>query len=115
MALAGLWSEWYDGETKTMLNSFSIVTTTGNSLLAKIHNNPKLKGPRMPVILPSKLEEQWLNPIRDELDQKQLETLITAFPEDELKTYTVGRLRGKEYRGNIPEISNEVVYEELKF
>ena len=115
MALAGLWSEWNDGETKTMLNSFSIVTTTGNSLLAKIHNNPKLKGPRMPVILPSELEDHWLNPISDELDQKQLETLITAFPENELKAYTVGRLRGKEYRGNIPTISEEVVYEELQF
>lgn len=115
IALGGLWSEWYDSETKKMWNTFSIVTTTGNSMMAKIHNNPKLEGPRMPVILPSELEEQWLHPVKDELDQKQLETLITAFPENELEAYTVGRLRGKEYKGNSPEISNEVVYKELVF
>lgn len=113
MVLAGLWSEWYDGETNTMLNTFSIVTTVGNSLMAKIHNNPKLEGPRMPVILPSEMEDQWLNPVHDDLDKQQIEALITAFPENELQAYTVGRLRGKEYRGNIPEISKEVVYEEL--
>lgn len=113
IALAGLWSEWYDSETKAMLNSFSIVTTTGNSMMAKIHNNPKLEGPRMPVILPSEMEDQWLNPVHDDLDKQQIEALITAFPENELKAYTVGRLRGKEYRGNIPEISKEVVYSEL--
>ena len=115
MALAGLWSEWYDGETNTMLNTFSIVTTVGNSLMAKIHNNPKLEGPRMPVILPSQLENLWLKPVHNDLDKEQLETLITAFPENELEAYTVGRLRGKEYMGNVPEVSEELVYEELVY
>jgi putative SOS response-associated peptidase YedK len=115
IALAGLWSEWYDHETKTVLNTFAIVTTTGNSMMAKIHNNPKLKGPRMPVILPTQLEDQWLNPVHDNLDKQQLATLISALPENELEAYTVGELRGKEYKGNIPEISNKVDYEELVF
>ena len=56
MPLAGLWSEWTDEETGEVLNTFSIVTTKGNKLLAKIHNNPKIEGPRMPVILPQELE-----------------------------------------------------------
>ncbi|MEB8328436.1 SOS response-associated peptidase [Flavobacteriaceae bacterium KMM 6897] len=115
IALAGLWSEWYDDITKTVLNTFTIVTTTGNSMMAKIHNNPKLKEPRMPVILPTELEEQWLNPVHDNLDKQKLETLITAFPKNELEGYTVGKLRGKEYKGNIPEISNKLDYKELQF
>ena len=115
LALAGLWSEWYDSVTNIVLNTFSIVTTSGNSMMAKIHNNPKLKSPRMPVILPAQLQDQWLYPIRDDMDKQQLNELLTAFPENELQAYTVGRLRGKEYRGNIPEISNEVVYGELDF
>ena len=69
----------------------------------------------MPVILPAQLQDQWLYPIRDDMDKQQLNELLTAFPENELQAYTVGRLRGKEYRGNIPEISNEVVYGELDF
>lgn len=113
--LAGLWSEWYDKETKTVLNTFSIVTTDGNSLLAKIHNNPKLKGPRMPLILSPSMEDQWLNPVHGNLDKKELQTLIMPYPENELEAYTVGKLRGKEYVGNVPEISNEKVYEELQF
>lgn len=43
MTLAGLWSDWEDKETGEKLTTFSIVTTKGNDLLAKIHNNPKLE------------------------------------------------------------------------
>lgn len=60
MALAGLWSEWKNPDTGGRLNTFSIVTTKGNKMMARIHNNPKLKEPRMPVILPSELEDEWL-------------------------------------------------------
>ncbi|MBW1297829.1 SOS response-associated peptidase [Aquimarina litoralis] len=112
---AGLWSEWLDKETGELINTFSIVTTEGNDLLTKIHNNPKLKGPRMPVILPDELADKWLNPNEEELDKQVLEDLIKPYPEEELTAYTVGRLRGKDYAGNVEEISNEVVYEELVF
>ncbi|WP_299431613.1 SOS response-associated peptidase [uncultured Aquimarina sp.] len=112
---AGLWSEWVDKETGEMFNTFSIVTTEGNALLSKIHNNPKLKGPRMPVILPDELADKWLLPNSEELDKQVLEDLIKPYPEEELTAYTVDRLRGKSYMGNVEEISNEVVYEELEF
>ena len=45
MIFAGLWSEWADRETGELWTTFSIVTTAGNPLLARIHNNPKLNGP----------------------------------------------------------------------
>jgi putative SOS response-associated peptidase YedK len=97
------------------MNTFTIVTTEGNPLLAKIHNNPKLKGPRMPFILPLELEDKWLVHIDDELEKKSIEELIQSYPEEELTAHTVTRLRGKEYIGNVKEVSNPFEYEELEF
>ncbi len=113
MILAGLWNEWTDKETGEILNTFSIVTTEGNTLLSKIHNNPKLKGPRMPVILPDEIADDWLKPINDELDQKTIEELIQPYPNDELEYHTVDRLRGKAYLGNKKGISDKFEYPEL--
>lgn len=113
LIFAGLWSEWTDRETGEIINSFSIVTTEGNPMMAEIHNNPKLKGPRMPLILPEELVEAWLHPIEDELDRKKIEELIRSYPEEELQAHTVARLRGKEYMGNVEGISDPVEYQEL--
>jgi putative SOS response-associated peptidase YedK len=113
MALAGLWNEWADQETGEILNTFSIVTTQGNQLLTKIHNNPKLAGARMPLILPQELENKWLEPIEDQLDTQKIKDLIQSYPDGELDAHTVYKLRGKEYRGNIPEISASYEYPEL--
>ncbi len=115
LALAGLWNEWVDKESGEVLNTFTIVTTKGNNTMGKIHNNPKLKGPRMPLILPEELEEKWLVNIEDELDIKSVQSLIESYPENELEAYTVHRLRGKEYLGNVEETAEEFHYEELEF
>lgn len=115
MAFAGLWNEWTDPETGEVKNTFSIVTTEGNELLAKVHNNPKIKGPRMPLILPEELADKWLEPTADELDIQAVQELIQSYPAEELEAYTVHRLRGKEYPGNVPEINEPVTYEELEF
>ena len=113
IALAGLWSEWINPETNGRMNTFSIVTTVGNSMMSKIHNNPKIKGPRMPLILPDELEDEWLKPIKDDLDQQKIQNLIQSYPDGELKAHTVGKLRGKDYAGNVENISDKIVYEEL--
>ncbi len=113
MVFAGLYSDWLDPETGEVLTTFSIVTTEGNPMMARIHNNPKLAGPRMPLILPDALADHWLVPLEDELDQKGLQELICSFPEEALASHTVARLRGKEYAGNVPGISEEVRYPEL--
>jgi len=55
-AMAGIWDSWLnpaDGET---INSFSIITTTANSLAQKCVLR------RMPVILTDTEETKWLNP-----------------------------------------------------
>lgn len=113
LCLAGLYSEWIDRETGELLNTFSIVTTEGNELLTTIHNNPKIKGPRMPLILPTELEDNWLREVTDELDEQLIEDLISPYPDGQLKAYTVKRLRGHDYVGNFDEASQPFSYEEL--
>lgn len=55
-AFAGIYSPWTDKSTGEIINSYSIVTTEANKLMAEIHNNKK----RMPVILTKENEKLWL-------------------------------------------------------
>jgi len=114
LSLAGLWSTWKDPESGGMEHTFTIVTTVGNGLLSKIHNNPKLKGPRMPVLLSEAQETLWLHPIQNDADRAALEALLAGTPENKLTAHPVQRLRGKEYQGNIETASDAHAYEELK-
>jgi putative SOS response-associated peptidase YedK len=56
-ALAGIYSYWKNPETGNEVQSFSIVTTEANELMAEIHNSKK----RMPVILRTKDRKEWLS------------------------------------------------------
>lgn len=109
--VACLWSEWMDKESQSKLITFSIVTTKGNEMMTRIHNNPKLEGPRMPVILPDELADRWIDPA---MTEKELSELLLPFDDELLTAHTVARLSGKESKGNVPEASNEHVYAELK-
>lgn len=55
-AFAGLYSHWRDNITGEVKNTYTIVTTEANELMAKIHNIKK----RMPVILSPEDESKWL-------------------------------------------------------
>lgn len=112
LALAGLWSEWIDPDHGGKLLSFTIVTTVGNILMKRIHNNPKLKGPRMPLILMAEEESQWLE--KREGMETHWNTRIKSYPEDFLQAHTVGKLRGRNYVGNVPSVSDMVCYKELE-
>ena len=106
--LAGLWSNWQgDGFIKS---TFTIITTVGNSMLARIHNNPKLEGPRMPVIIPESLEASWL---ASDLTREEVENMLQPFEDNQLTSWTVPRLRGKTAVGNSEEALKEVNYDEL--
>ena len=65
---AGLWDQWTsaDGE---IIRSFTIITTTPNSLVEKIHD-------RMPVILLRDDEQRWIDPGQD----LSLSGLLKPFP-----------------------------------
>jgi len=113
--MAGLWSTWKSKDATTVMDTFSIVTTHGNPLMARIHNNPKLAGPRMPVILPGELANEWLTTeVLSEHDKTRLiKDCCQPFDEGELTAHTVGSLRGKNRIGNLPEVTNEILYEYL--
>jgi putative SOS response-associated peptidase YedK len=111
-ALAGLWERWeHQGIIK---HTCSIVTTTGNELMAKIHNNPKAAGPRMPVILPKELERDWLCSINDKADKQVVQALIQPYDTAEMTAYPVAKLRGKAAIGNSKGALAEQHYEELR-
>ena len=61
--MAGIWQPWFNAESKTSTNTFSIVTTAANTLMKQIHNSKE----RMPTILPGDLAEAWLyNDLKDQ-------------------------------------------------
>ena len=114
MVLAGLWREWTDEESGETQSTFTIVTTTANEMMEKIHNNPAAsEEPRMPLILPDELQDKWLGEYDEELAEKAISELIGPYPDEEMEAYTVDRLRGKAYKGNVAEITNKVDYPEL--
>jgi putative SOS response-associated peptidase YedK len=79
LGLAGIWEEWKapDGSP---LDTFSILTTTSNRLVAPIHE-------RMPVILAPDDYPTWLN--KHLTNPEQLKPLYQPFPADLLEAYPV--------------------------
>ncbi len=73
LAFAGLWDAWKDREGH-WLQSFAIVTTEANELLAWMH-------PRMPVILHPRDDDRWLD--RGETEQLPLD-LLRPFDAEEM-------------------------------
>ncbi len=55
-AFAGIYSSWTNPNTAEVVDSYSIVTTEANELMAEIHNIKK----RMPIILTEQNEQDWL-------------------------------------------------------
>ncbi|MCH2234656.1 MAG: SOS response-associated peptidase [Crocinitomicaceae bacterium] len=109
LSLAGLWSKWTNPATGEAVATFTIVTTRANELMGKIHNNPKLKEGRMPVII-NGFEDDWLN-----LDKQEelIEFASDVAQGTELKAHTVQKLRGKDAIGNTEEATEEYIYDEL--
>ena len=114
IVLAGIWNDWVNKETGEIMNSFSIVTTEGNKVMTKIHNNPKMAGARMPLILPEELTEDWIFNYEEELVKQAIEGLITPLEDGRLKYHTVEKIRGKQALGNVKEAIVEKEYPDLK-
>jgi putative SOS response-associated peptidase YedK len=55
--MAGIYNPWIDEQTGEMVDSFSILTTSANSLLEQVHNKKK----RMPVMLPEEEAAEWIS------------------------------------------------------
>lgn len=56
-SIAGLFDTWLDPKTGIKVQTFTILTTQANTLMAEIHNSKQ----RMPLILNQNEEATWLN------------------------------------------------------
>ena len=107
-ALAGIYSQWINKSTGEILNTFSIITTHANPLMARIHNSKE----RMPVILPPENEREWLN---TDLTDEQIKSFFPAIDDRKMEAHTISRLiTSRKENSNVPEVQEEFVYPELQ-
>lgn len=109
LMVGGLLSDWINKDTGEIISTMTIVTTEANSMMSKIHNNPKDKEPRMPLLLEFEDCKIWMEGSKEEVIG-----LIQPNKKIALEAHTVRRLSGKEYIGNVEEIQDVFEYEELK-
>ena len=83
MSFAGLWAVWRNPRTHERVPSCSIVTTTANATMARLHD-------RMPVILDDEAVDLWLDASLD--NPADLLGLLLPCPDDILSTYIVSPL-----------------------
>jgi len=81
-AFAGLWEHWH-GPDRTEMESCTIITTEANELLREVHD-------RMPVILPARDYNRWLDPRTDQ--REEIEPLLVPYPADAMKYHPVSTL-----------------------
>jgi putative SOS response-associated peptidase YedK len=98
MTFAGLWDSWRDGDGGTF-NSFTIITTTANDLLAPLHG-------RMPVLLASDRWALWLGehrPGESLATEPELKAMLKPYPGDAMTFWPVDRRVGN-VRNNNPDL-----------
>jgi putative SOS response-associated peptidase YedK len=96
-AFAGLYST-YKTPSGREVETFAILTTQPNKLMAPIHN-------RMPVILSKDAENAWLNP--DVVEIEQLKQYLAPYPDKEMEAYPVST-KVNIPKNDIPEIIQPV-------
>lgn len=95
LLFAGLFAEWTDTQTGELLQSYSIITTDANDLMAEIHNVKK----RMPVILNTQQAKDYLRG-----DAAARETLLKPCDNDVLKAHPVANwLNQMKVNRNVPQ------------
>jgi putative SOS response-associated peptidase YedK len=83
-ALAGIWDKWQNLDTGIEAQTFSVITTEANPLMAQIHNTKK----RMPAILSMDNEKKWID---NNLKKTDIEALPKHCNEGEMVAYPVDR------------------------
>jgi len=78
-SMAGLWESWNKGGT--VLETFTIITTAANKLLAGLHD-------RMPVIVPDDAYRLWLD---HAADPERIKAMLVPSPADELTLHPVSK------------------------
>ena len=83
-SFAGLWEEYEDDEENT-IHTFTIITTTANPAISKIHE-------RMPVILKPENEKSWLN---SAISTEEHLELLKPYQEELMSFHTISPLVNK--------------------
>lgn len=83
-SMAALYDTWAAPDGRR-ISTFTIITTTPNSLMADIHN-------RMPVILRPEDEASWLDRGNDDI--AQLTSILLPYDADQMRAYPVSPLVG---------------------
>ena len=91
-AFAGVWDAWKDAEGH-WLQSFAIVTTVANELMARIHD-------RMPVILEPRDYDRWLD---RGIPEQQPVDLLRPYDAEEMEMHPANPAVGN-VRNNGPEM-----------
>lgn len=92
--VAGLYEYWPGKDGADPIESYTIITTDANEMMAKIHN-------RMPVILPERDHDAWLDPKNDKTDG--LQKLLKPYPAEEMRTYPIS-MRVNNVKNDGPEL-----------
>lgn len=95
-SVAGIADTWLNPIDKTVVQTFSIVTTEANSLMATIHNTKK----RMPLILSREGEQLWLN---QERPAKEVINKVEAVNENFMEAHKISKLIGSK-NSNVPQV-----------
>jgi putative SOS response-associated peptidase YedK len=83
--MAGIYNTYIDDESGKNIDTFAIVTTAANALMAQIHNDKK----RMPVIFTDELADEWTNKNLTETRITELATF--QFPAKDMKAHSVAK------------------------
>lgn len=114
ITVAGLYSQWVSPSNGEQLTTFTIVTSKADNLMVEIHNNPKLKEPRMPRILTEAEQEVWMSESTTSEQLLELIGQIDSNTPSSLKAHSVGPIRGANASGNSPVAINPVNYAVLE-
>lgn len=100
--MAGIYQPSVDFETGEAIDTFAIVTTEANELMAQVHNQKK----RMPTILPQHLAEEWIS---EGLTEQRIKEIASyQYNSEEMLAYTIS----KDFRA-LENPIEEFEYEEL--
>jgi putative SOS response-associated peptidase YedK len=102
-----IYDTWTNKETGELINSFSIVTTEANEVMAMIHNSKK----RMPLILSDEAWHRWLDP---KTSKEELQSMLKPSPSAILNYHSISKdISYRNRDTNCPEIQTEVLYPEI--
>jgi putative SOS response-associated peptidase YedK len=102
-SLGCIYDTWISEATGEVVNSFSIITTEANEVMAMINS-----GKRMPLILDDEGWQRWINP---KSTKKEIQSLLKPSPNEILSYHTISHtISHPNMNTNYPDIQNKVLY-----